>query len=88
MCCREVYNDPRNAEELSEIGCWTKEGTLLLERDVERWLVLKPLLDGRVQLVLGLNINEFSFLFTSCVCTFLFSRCLYLSSSFSFSVNM
>jgi hypothetical protein len=62
-----------SAEETSKIGCWSKEETLRLENDVERWLVLKPRLDGRLQLVLGLDINEFSSLFTSWVCTFLFS---------------
>uniref|UniRef100_A0A0A9DGW7 Uncharacterized protein n=1 Tax=Arundo donax TaxID=35708 RepID=A0A0A9DGW7_ARUDO len=41
--------------------------------DVEPGLVEKPLLDGRLKLVLGLNINECSRLFTSRVCIFLFS---------------
>lgn len=62
-----------SAEELSALGCWTIVGSLLLQIVLEPGLVLKPLLDGRLQLVLGLNINEFSCLLASWVCTFLFS---------------
>ena len=62
-----------SAGEFSESGSsWTLAGTWLLQMDVEPGL-LKPLLDGRLKLVLGLNINVFSCLFTSRVCIFLFS---------------
>jgi len=61
------------AGEFSESGSSrTLAETWLLRMDVEPGL-LKALLDGRLKLVLGLNINVFSFLFTSRVCIFLFS---------------
>ncbi|AQK51437.1 hypothetical protein ZEAMMB73_Zm00001d049817 [Zea mays] len=52
--------------------------------DVEPGLVLKLLLDGRLKLVLALDIIEFSCLFTSRVCIFLFSYKEMFMKSMSF----